>query len=102
MRLSDFASLTLPLALFGCGNSANTRSGADDGAFAKYVAQRYDKDCRAAKAPTPDAAKQLDQICSCMSRQILSNVRDGDSNDIVNNKIDAEQQACLKQVYPNG
>ena len=99
MRL---AALMLSVALFGCGNSPTADSNAEGDVFAKFVAKRYDQDCRSSPAPNPEAVKQLDQLCSCMSEKILSTVRHGDNDDVVNKKIDEHGEACLRQVYPKG
>ncbi len=96
------AVLMLSVALFGCGNSPKEDSSAGGDVFAKFVAKRYDQDCRASSAPNPKAAKELDQLCSCMSERILATVRYGDSDDVVNRKIDEHGQTCMRQVYPNG
>ena len=99
MRL---AALLLSVTLFGCGNSPSGNSQPEGDAFAQFVAKRYDQDCRAAKTPNAKAARDLDGLCSCMTEKILSTVRHGDKDDIVNRKIDEHQQTCMRRVYPNG
>ena len=97
--------LAVPLlcvALVGCGNSPSNNSSVESDVFAKFVAKRYDQDCRSANAPDPKAAKELDQLCSCMTEKILATVQHGDKDDVVNGKIDEHQQACMRQVYPPG
>ena len=89
------------LALVGCGNSPIDKAGAEE-YYARFVAERFDRDCRSANAPNSKAVKDLDQLCSCMNAKLLANVREGDSSDVVNAKIEDGQKACLKKVYPEG
>jgi hypothetical protein len=88
--------------LLGCGNSGNNTSSSSQGQEANYIADHFDADCRSAKAPSQKAAKQLDQLCSCSTKQIRSTVHDGDSREVTDRKIDEATQACLRQLYPNG
>lgn len=95
-----FAGL-LSLVLVGCGNSPGDKAGTTND-YAQFVAERFDKDCRLANALNAKAMKDLDQFCSCMNAKLLANVREGDSSDAVNAKIEDGQKACLKEVYPEG
>ena len=91
----------LTIALLGCGNSAND-SGNGPGREANYIADRFDTDCRSVSAPNPKAAKELDQLCACSTKQVRSTIHDGDPREVTDQKIDQARMDCLKQVYPNG
>jgi hypothetical protein len=94
------SSLLLSVALLGCGNSNN---GSGDGSReANYLADRFDADCRRVAAPNPKLAKELDQLCSCSTKQIRQTVHDGDPRAVTDKKIDQARLDCLRQVYPNG
>jgi hypothetical protein len=90
----------LAIALLGCDNSPSHGNG--NGREANYIADQFDVDCRSARAPNPKAAKELDQLCTCSTKQIRSTIRDGDSRDVTDRKIDQARVDCIKQVYPNG
>jgi hypothetical protein len=90
------------IALLGCGNSAGNGTGNAGGREAEYIANQFDADCRSISAPNPKAAKQLDQLCSCSTKQIRSTIRDGDSHEVTDKKIDQARSDCLREIYPNG
>jgi hypothetical protein len=92
-----FAAL-LPIVLLGCGNAETNGYGRE----ANYIADRFDADCRSASAPNPKAAKELDQLCTCSTKQIRSTIHDGDPREVTDQKIDQARTDCLRQVYPNG
>jgi hypothetical protein len=88
----------LPIVLLGCGNAGSNGPGRE----ANYIADRFDADCRSAKAPNAKAAKELDQLCSCSTKQIRSTIHDGDPREVTDRKIDQARTDCIRQVYPNG
>ena len=85
-------ALLMAFALFGCGISSDP----------KLVAARYDHDCRSSKAPSAIAAKQLDEICTCMNQWILTNVHSGDSEEVIRTAINQGAKVCVAKEYPNG
>jgi hypothetical protein len=90
------------VALLGCGNPARSDAGGAGGREADYIAHQFDADCRSISAPNPKAAKELDQLCTCSTKQIRSTIRDGDSREVTDKKIDQARTDCLRKVYPNG
>jgi hypothetical protein len=42
------------------------------------------------------------QLCSCTAKKLRSSVRTGDSDEIVESKIETARSACLRKIYPNG
>ena len=90
------------VVLFGCGNSGSNGTGAAAGREAEYIANQFDADCRSINAPNPRAEKELDQLCTCSTKQIRSTVRDGDSREVTDKKIDQARNDCLRKIYPNG
>ena len=97
-----FLAALLSIALFGCSNSGSNDPAKEPGREANYIADRFDADCRSATAPNPKAAKELDQLCSCSTKQIRSTIHDGDAREVTDQKIDRARTDCLRQVYPNG
>jgi hypothetical protein len=93
-----FVAALLPIVLLGCGNAGSSGPGRK----ANYIADHFDADCRSVAAPNPKLAKQLDQLCSCSTKQIRSTIHDGDPREVTDKKIDQARLDCLQQVYPNG
>jgi hypothetical protein len=91
------AHVILACALLGC-----SASGSANDRFGNRVAEKFAADCTRADAPTPEAGKVLIQLCSCSTKMIRSTVRDGDSDRVVNDKIETARRACLRKAYPNG
>ena len=92
----------LPIALLGCGNAGSNNSDNRYGQEANSIADRFEADCRSVAAPNPKVAKELDQLCSCSTKQIRSTIHDGDTQDVTDRKIDQARSDCTRQVYPNG
>jgi hypothetical protein len=97
-----FIIVLLPIALLGCGNSDGSSTENVVGQKATHIADRLGADCKAATAPNPKAAKELDQLCSCATQQIRSTIREDDPREVTDQKIDQARMDCLRQVYPNG
>jgi hypothetical protein len=95
--MKAFAAL-LPIALLGCGNSGSASGNRE----ANNIADRFDADCRSVTAPNAKAAKELDQLCTCSTKQIRSTIQDGDARDVTDRKIDQARMECMQKVYPQG
>lgn len=93
MRLSV---TLIALSLIGCGSSGAASQRGND------VAQRFQAACQRAPVSTPKAAQVVRQLCSCTAKKLRSSVRNGDSDDIVETKIETARRACLRKIYPNG
>jgi hypothetical protein len=91
-----YALAILACALLGWGSSGAASQRGND------VAQRFQAACQRAPVSTPKAAQVTRQLCSCTAKKLRSSVRNGDSDDIVESKIETARRACLRKVYPNG
>ena len=87
----------LACALIGCGSL-----GAAADRFGNSTADQFQTACMRSGASSPKGAAILKKLCSCTSKKIRSSVRTGDSQDIVESKIETARRACLRKVYPNG
>lgn len=95
MRRRLLPGLALCLAFTGCGSSEPMDSGVRES-----VARRFDADCRSADAPTAEAARDLERLCSCAGRRIrASDIAAGDSADLVTRKIQRVTEACTREIY---
>jgi hypothetical protein len=92
-----FSFALIACALIGCGSAGAARDRLADRAAAEFA-----EECKRADAPTPQAGKVLFRLCDCTTKKIRASVRTGDSQKVVDDKIELARRACLRKIYPQG
>ena len=82
--------------LAGCGSAGEASQRGDE------VARSFQAACLKEPASSPKAAQVIRKICSCVAKELRSTVRPGDTDGLVESKIETARRVCLQKAYPHG
>jgi hypothetical protein len=86
----------LALSLVGCGSPGGASERGNE------VAQKFQAACLKEPTSSPKAAQVTRKLCSCVAKELRSTVRPGDTDGLVESKIEVARRVCLKKAYPHG